>query len=224
MARFSRMHVLNTILDLGMVVIFNNPDPDTSIRIAEACYRGGAKVVEYTNRGDLAYQVFTGLTRHFAQAAPDLILGAGTILDPSMAALYIASGANFVVSPVFSPDVARTCNRHKVPYVPGCGSASEISAAEELGVEIVKVFPGSEVGGPSFVKNILGPCPWSSLMPTGAAVEISAENISAWFKAGAVAIGPGSKLILPELVQAGDFDAISERVAQVLAWIRQARP
>ena len=223
MARFDRMQVLNKILDLGLVPVFYNADLDTAIKIAATCSAAGAKVVEFTNRGDLAYEVFAGLVRHFSREDPSVILGVGSVIDPATAALYISSGANFVVGPVLNPEVARVCNRRKVPYMPGCGSASEISQAEELGVEICKIFPALEVGGPSFVKAILGPCPWTSLMPTGAAVETTQESIDAWFRAGVVAVAPGARLITSNLVDSGDFQAISARVGQMLSWIRQAR-
>ena len=150
------------------------------------------------------------------------MLGVGSVIDAPTAALYISAGANFVVGPVLNPEVARLCNRHKVAYSPGCGSVSEISDAEELGVEIVKVFPGTQVGGPAFVKAMRGPMPWTRLMPTGG-VDATRESIRAWFQAGAACVGMGSKLITKELVAAGDWDAISEKVAQVLAWIKEVR-
>lgn len=222
MARFTRMQVLNKVYELGLVPVFYHADLETAIKIVAACRAGGAEVVEFTNRGDLAFQVFAGLVGHFAKADPSVILGVGSVIDPGTAALYLSCGANFVVGPVLNPEVARVCNRRKVAYMPGCGSASEISAAEELGVEICKVFPGAEVGGPSFVKAILGPCPWTSIMPTGG-VEATRESVNAWFKAGVVAVGVGSNLITKDLVAKGDFDGISARVAQMLEWIRQAR-
>jgi 2-dehydro-3-deoxyphosphogluconate aldolase/(4S)-4-hydroxy-2-oxoglutarate aldolase len=127
-----------------------------------------------------------------------------------------------VVGPVLNPVVAKVCNRRKIAYSPGCGSASEISYAEELGAEIVKVFPGECVGGPTFVQSVLGPHPWTSIMPTGG-VDATWESIHDWFKAGVVAVGIGSKLIARELVAQGDYDALAQKVAQVLAWIREAR-
>ncbi len=222
MARFSRMEVLNSIFRLGLVPVFYHQDLDTAIKIVSACSAAGARVVEFTNRGDLAYEVFAGLVRHFARADPGVILGVGSVVDAGTAALYISSGANFVVGPVLNPEVARVCNRRKVPYAPGCGSASEISAAEELGVEIVKVFPGAEVGGPGFVKAMLGPCPWTRIMPTGG-VEATRESVEAWFKAGVAAVGVGSNLIRGDLVARGDFAAISANVARMLWWIKEAR-
>lgn len=222
MARFKRMTVLNTILELGLVPIFYNGDLEVAKQIVAACVKGGSRVVEFTNRGDFAFQVFTALAQHVAQAEPDVILGVGSVMDAPTAALYISAGASFVVGPVLNPEVARLCNRRKVAYVPGCGSATEISQAEELGVEIVKVFPGDSVGGPAFVKAVLGPCPWTLIMPTGG-VDPTEESVRAWFKAGVACVGIGSKLITKELVAARDFDALSKKVAQVLAWIKEVR-
>lgn len=222
MARFTRLQVLNKMVELGLVPVFYHPDVDTAIKIVEACAAGGAKVVEFTNRGDLAYEVFVSLVKHVNRNLPDVILGVGSIIDAPTAALYISSGANFVVCPILNPEVARLCNRRKIAYSPGCGSASEISQAEELGVEIVKIFPGDSVGGPEFVKALLGPCPWSSIMPTGG-VDATRESVSAWIKAGATCLGMGSKLITKELVAAKDWDSISAKTRQVLAWIKEAR-
>jgi 2-dehydro-3-deoxyphosphogluconate aldolase/(4S)-4-hydroxy-2-oxoglutarate aldolase len=222
MARFMRLDVLNKMIELGLVPVFYNGDVEVAKKIVAACSKGGAKVVEFTNRGDQAYLVFTELVRHFAEADPEVILGVGSVLDPVTAALYINSGANFVVGSVLNPEVAKVCNRRKIPYSPGCGSASEISYAEELGVEIVKVFPGSSVGGPAFVRSVLGPTPWTRIMPTGG-VDATRESIEGWFKAGVACVGAGSRLIVRDMVAAGDFDGIAEKVAQVLAWIREVR-
>ncbi|MBC7262038.1 MAG: bifunctional 4-hydroxy-2-oxoglutarate aldolase/2-dehydro-3-deoxy-phosphogluconate aldolase [Chloroflexi bacterium] len=222
MARFQRLEVYNEILRLGIVPIFHHSDLEVAKAIVAACAAGGAKVVEFTNRGDNAYRIFSDLVLHFTSADPSLILGVGSVLDPATAALYISSGANFVVGPVFNAEVARICNRRKVAYIPGCGSASEISEAEEWGVEIVKVFPGDAVGGPAFVKAILGPCPWARIMPTGG-VEATKESIAAWFRAGAVAVGIGSHLIRKEWVDDRNFAAITALTAQLLGWIREVR-
>jgi 2-dehydro-3-deoxyphosphogluconate aldolase/(4S)-4-hydroxy-2-oxoglutarate aldolase len=222
MARFSRLEVLNTMVELGLIPVFYHPHVETAKQIVAACRAGGARVVEFTNRGDFAFQVFTALAQHVTEAEPDVMLGVGSVIDAPTAALYIAAGANFVVGPVLNPQVARLCNRRKIAYSPGCGSASEISQAEELGVEIVKVFPGEAVGGPAFVRSVLGPCPWTRIMPTGG-VNATEDSIRAWFEAGVACVGMGSRLITKELVAAGDFDAIANKVAQVLAWIRDVR-
>jgi 2-dehydro-3-deoxyphosphogluconate aldolase/(4S)-4-hydroxy-2-oxoglutarate aldolase len=214
--------VLNTTVDLGLVPVFYNPDLEVAKRIVTACGAGGARVVEFTNRGDRAWNIFTQLIAWAEEVHPEIILGVGSVIDMPTAAMYIGSGANFVVGPVLNPEIARLCNRRKVAYSPGCGSVSEISQAEELGVEIVKVFPGTQVGGPAFVKAVRGPMPWTRIMPTGG-VDATEESIRAWFEAGVACVGMGSRLITKELVAAGDFEGISNKVVQVLAWIRDVR-
>ena len=222
MARFRRLEVLQTIIDTGLVPVFYHREPEVAVEVARACVRGGARVLEFTHRGDFAHRVFEDLERHCADELPELVLGVGSIRDPHTAALYLAAGASFVVGPVLEPQVARLSNGRKVAYVPGCGSATEIARAEELGCEIVKVFPGDSVGGPQFVKAILGPSPWSSIMPTGG-VDVTQESIGAWIGAGVVAVGVGSKLITKDVLKTGDYDALAQRVAQALQWIREAR-
>ena len=222
MAKHDRMTVLNTMADIGLVPVFYHADPKTTISIIEACAEGGARVIEFTNRGDLAYKVFVEAMEHVITNDIDVILGVGSIVDAPTAALYIASGANFVVGPLLNPDVARLCNRRKVPYSPGCGSASEIAQAEELGVEIVKMFPGSEVGGPAFVKNVLGPCPWTRIMPTGG-VDATRESLEAWFGAGVVCVGIGSKLLTKELLASGDYAALTAKIRETVATIKEVR-
>ena len=222
MARFDRLTVLNTVIEGGLVPVFYHSHVEVAKQIVGACVGGGARVVEFTNRGDRAWNVFTQLVEWVEKAHPGLIVGVGSVIDAPTAALYIGSGANFVVGPILNPEVARLCNRRKIAYMPGCGSATEISQAEELGVEIVKVFPGAEVGGPGFVKAVLAPMPWTRIMPTGG-VDATEESIRAWFRAGVACVGIGSKLITAEMVAAKDWDGVSNKVAQVLAWIREFR-
>lgn len=221
MAQFSRLRVLNTMIDTGLVPVFYHPDVETAAQVVESCLEGGARCIEFTNRGDGAHLVFGELMQRFGKGGR-AILGVGSVLDPGTAALYIQLGANFVVGPVLNEEVARVCNRRKIPYSPGCGSASEISAAEELGVEIVKIFPGSQVGGPGFVKAVRGPMPWTRIMPTGG-VDPTEENIRAWFEAGVACVGMGSKLIRKDLLAAGNYDEITRLVQQTIAWIAAIR-
>ncbi|MBN1994597.1 MAG: bifunctional 4-hydroxy-2-oxoglutarate aldolase/2-dehydro-3-deoxy-phosphogluconate aldolase [Anaerolineae bacterium] len=222
MAKFDRLTVLNTMIDTGLVPVFYHSNLEVAKKIAAACVTGGAKILEFTNRGDRAWHIFTQLIEWAEQTHPDLILGVGSVVDAPTAGMYIGSGANFVVGPLLNPEVARLCNRRKVAYSPGCGSVSEISEAEELGVEIVKIFPGGQVGGPAFVKAVRGPMPWTRLMPTGG-VDTTKEGIAAWITAGVACLGIGSKLIRKDLVAAGDYAAIEQNVRQVLAWIQEAR-
>jgi 2-dehydro-3-deoxyphosphogluconate aldolase / (4S)-4-hydroxy-2-oxoglutarate aldolase len=222
MARFSRMQVLNAMYDISLVPVFYHGDFETGKNVIAAVSRGGCRLVEFVNRGEHAFEVFSALEMHFRTADPGLILGAGSILDPYTAALYINAGANFVVGPTLNPEVARLCNRRKVPYSPGCGSASEISQAEELGCEICKIFPGEEVGGPKFVSSVLAPMPWTSLMPTGG-VDPTQESIAKWIDAGVVAMGMGSKLITAESIQAKDWQAIEDKVRATIAFVQEAK-
>lgn len=221
MAGFMRLEVLNAMLEDGLVPLFYHGEIETAVEIMRACGKGGARCVEFTNRGDKAHLVFQELVRQ-AETMPQVILGVGSVIEPGTAALYIQLGANFIVGPVLNPDVARLCNRRKVAYMPGCGTVSEISAAEELGVEICKVFPAGEIGGPSFIKSIRGPMPWTRLMPTGG-VKTTEENVSSWIKAGAACLGIGSNLVRKEDVATQDFEAIRERTSRVLGWIQSAR-
>ena len=186
--------------------------------VAAAVAEGGAPVLEFTNRGEKALSVFAEVVN----ANPKVVVGVGSVLDAPTAALFIAHGANFIVGPVFNPEVARLCNRRKIAYLPGCGSASEISTAEEYGVEIAKVFPGESVGGPGFIKAILGPMPWSRLMPTGG-VEANPESIGQWVKAGAAAVGLGSNLMRKEWLTAKTYDAISDLTKKCLTYVSDAR-
>jgi 2-dehydro-3-deoxyphosphogluconate aldolase/(4S)-4-hydroxy-2-oxoglutarate aldolase len=217
-----RMAVLGAMVAQGVVPVFYHPDADVCRKVIQACANGGAKCVEFTNRGDFASQVFLEVSRHFAEADKSVILGVGSVIDAPTAGLYIAYGAKFVVGPGFNVDVAKVCNRRKIPYHPGCGSATEISQAEEWGCEIVKVFPGGSVGGPDFVKNVLGPMPWSRIMPTGG-VDASEESLTKWFKAGIVACGIGSNLITKELLAAQDYAGIEKKVRDTVVLIARIR-
>ena len=222
MARFSRVQVWSTMEELGLVPLFYNSDVETAIKIVAAISAGGGKVIEFTNRGDRAFEVFRELVVHFEDADPSVILGVGSFLDVATAGLYINLGANFIVGSVTVAEVAKLCNRRKVVYCPGCATPTEVSFAEELGVEIVKVFPGSQIGGPGFVQAIKAPCPWAKIMPTGG-VAASYENLKGWFDAGVTCVGMGSKLVRKDLVAEQDWQGLTQLTAQCLAWIRQAR-
>lgn len=221
MAKYSRLYVLTQMIETGLVPIFYNSDIEIATRVVEACINGGARCVEFTNRGDQAHIVFEELIRRF-NPQENVILGAGSIVDPGTTSLYIQLGANFIVSPVLNPEMAYVCNRRKIAYSPGCGTVNDISQAEELGVEICKIFPGSQLGGAGFVKAVRGPMPWTRIIPTGG-VSPTEENIRGWIEAGAACVGMGSKLITREYLETGNYAAISKTVAQVLSWIKEAR-
>jgi 2-dehydro-3-deoxyphosphogluconate aldolase/(4S)-4-hydroxy-2-oxoglutarate aldolase len=215
MARFSKIAVLTAMSNTGMVPVFYNADLEVTKQVVKACYEGGVRAFEFTNRGEFAHEVFAELAKWVAKECPDMILGAGSIVDAPTAALYIQSGANFIVGPLFNAEVARLCNRRCLPYTPGCGSVTEIGTAQEAGCDLVKVFPAGEVGGPSFVKNIKAPMPWSMIMATGA-VEPTEENLSAWFKAGVTVVGMGSLLFPKEVIAQKDWAAISLKCREAL--------
>ncbi|MFA6505631.1 MAG: bifunctional 4-hydroxy-2-oxoglutarate aldolase/2-dehydro-3-deoxy-phosphogluconate aldolase [Treponemataceae bacterium] len=222
MARFSRLQVLNAMNEISLVPVFYHADLETAINVVAAVSRGGCKLVEFVSRGDHAFEVFSALDNHFRKEDPSLILGAGSIVDPYTAALYINVGANFIVGPMFNPEVAKICNRRQIPYSPGCGSASEISEAQEYGCEIVKVFPGESVGGPKFVKSILGPMPWTRMMPTGG-VKPTRESVTEWIEAGVVAMGMGSELITSDNIKAKNWKGIEEKVRETVALVQEIK-
>jgi 2-dehydro-3-deoxyphosphogluconate aldolase/(4S)-4-hydroxy-2-oxoglutarate aldolase len=209
------------MIDSGLVPVFYHGDVEVATKIVSALKDAGVRCFEFVNRGDQAQLVFGELVRRFRDT-DEVILGAGSVVDPVTAGQYIQLGANFIVGPILNPEVARVCNRRKVAYSPGCGTPSEISAAEELGVEIVKIFPGSQIGGPGFVKAVRGPMPWTYLMPTGG-VAPTEENLRGWFEAGVACVGIGSKLVRKDLVAAGDFDAIRELAVETLAIVKKIR-
>ncbi len=219
MAQFSKLETLTAMEEIGLIPVFYNKDFEVAVEIVNACFRGGCKIVEFTNRGDYAYQVFGRLSRHFSESDQDVILGVGSVVDPHTAALYINNGANLIVGPILNQEVAKVCNRRQIPYAPGCGTASEISLANEIGCDVIKVFPGGLVGGPSFVKAVLAPCPWFKLMPTGG-VSPTEESLNAWFETGVVCVGIGSKLINKDLVAAKDWTGIEANVRNALAIIK----
>jgi len=223
MARFSRIEVFLKMKETGMIPVFYHTEVETAQQVLKACYDGGVRVFEFTNRGDFAHEVFAELNKRAAQEFPDMILGIGSVVDAGTASLYIQLGANFVVSPVLKEDMAIVCNRRKILWCPGCGTLNDISRAEELGAEIVKIFPGSSVGGPKFVAAVKGPCPWTSIMPTGG-VEPTEENLKAWFDAGVTCVGMGSALFPKDAVAAKDWGKITELCRNALDMMKIVKP
>jgi len=190
--------------------------------VISACYRGGMTIFEFTNRGDLAHELFAELIKWSRTKMPDLILGVGTVVDAPTCALYIQMGAKYIVSPILNEEMARVCNRRKVLWLPGCATASEINKAEELGAEVVKLFPGPTVGGAKFLKAYLGPCSWSNIMPSGG-VSPTQENLSEWFDAGAFCVGMGSALITKDIITRADYGALEETARKVMKIISELK-
>lgn len=222
MSRFNRIEVALTMKENGMVPVFFHKDIEVCKQVLKACYDGGVRVFEFTNRGDRAHLVFQELIIWAEKEAPEMILGVGSVVDAGTTSLYIQLGASFIVSPILNPDMAKVCNRRKIGWSPGCGSLSEISQAEELGAEIVKIFPASQVGGPSFIKAISGPCPWTSIMPTGG-VSPDEENLRGWINAGAYCVGMGSQLMVKDANGNFDYQAITEKTKIAIAIIKKLR-
>lgn len=220
MAGFNKIQVLTAMSETGMVPVYYSNNIETAKQVVKACYEGGVRAFEFTNRGDFAQEVFGELVKFAAKECPELILGIGSIVDPATAALYIQLGANFVVGPLFNPEIAKVCNRRLIPYTPGCGSVSEIGFAQEVGCDLCKIFPAGNVGGPSFVSNIKAPMPWSLIMATGA-VEPTEENLSAWMKAGVTCVGMGSKLFPKEAIASGNWQEITRLCKEALEIIRK---
>jgi len=222
MARFTRIQVATKMAETGMVPVFFHKDADTCKKVIGACYRAGVRVFEFTNRGDFAHETFSEIKKWAAIECPELMLGVGSVLDAPTAALYIQLGTDFVVSPLLNEDIAPVVNRRKILWSPGCGSVTEISKAESLGVEIVKIFPGSQVGGPKFVAAVKGPMPWTSIMPTGG-VEPTEANLTEWFKAGVTCVGMGSQLISSELIKNNDYAKLEENVRIAMELVKKLR-
>ncbi len=219
--RFSRIKACQVMAETGMVPVFYHSDLETSKQVLKACYEGGVRAFEFTNRGDFAHEIFGELNKWAAKECPEMILGIGSIVDAGTASLFLQLGANFVVGPLLNPDIFKVCNRRQVAYIPGCGSVSEVGYAQELGAEVVKVFPG-DVVGPGFIKGLKAPMPWSNVMVTGG-VTPTEENLTKWFSAGVTAVGMGSNLFPKDVIAAKDWGKITEMCKEALAIIAKIR-
>ncbi len=221
MAKYDKIQVLTAIRETGIVPVFYNGDIEISKNVLKACYEGGIRAFEFANRGDFAQEVFKELVKYANAELPGMIMGIGSVVDPGTAALYLQLGANFVVGPLFNPAIAPICNRRNVPYAPGCGSVSEVGAAQEAGCDLCKVFPG-DVLGPAFVKGLRAPMPWSKLMVTGG-VKPTRENLEGWFKAGVYCVGMGSNLFPKDAIAAGDWARITTLCRDALDIVEKVR-
>lgn len=221
MAQFSRIKVVEEMERTGFVPLFYHGDIDVATKVLKACFDGGATVIEFTNRGDFAHEVFREMSKYALEHCPGLILGVGSVTDAASASYYMSIGANFIVTPVFRKDIAIVCNRRKVAWFPGCGSLTEITIAEEMGCEVVKLFPGG-IYGPGMVKAVKAPQPWTKVMPTGG-VTTEESNLKAWFDAGVTCVGLGSKLISKQVLQEGRFEELREKVSATRKFIQSIR-
>lgn len=222
MARFKRLDVFKALQEVPIVPVFFHSDLDVCYEVLKACYNGGIRAFEFTNRGDAAHEIFRALELKCQEEFPEMVLGIGSLVEPGTTSLYLQMGANFVVSPILNEEMAKVCNRRKVAWMPGCGSLSEISKAEELGAEVVKIFPASQVGGPDFIKASRGPMPWSCIMPTGG-VKPTEENLTTWFSAGAFCVGLGSQLISKDVIERKAYTELEETVKKAVAIAKAAK-
>ena len=222
MSRFERLNVYKTIYSDGMIPLFYNKNKQEAKAIAEALYQGGSRILEFTNRGEGALEVFSFLVNTAPQSFPEMVIGAGTITDAPAAALFIAYGADFIVGPNFDEEIAKLCNKKRIPYIPGAATINEIIRAEEFGAELIKVFPGSTIGGPKFIDAIKGPLPKTKVMPTGG-VSVDEANLREWFKTGVPCVGMGSQLISKKFMEEKDYKTITELTEKVLRIIKTIR-
>lgn len=221
MAKFDKVSVLNKIGSTGVVPVFYHSNIEVAKHVMKACYEGGVRAFEFTNRGDFAHEVFAEIVKYAIQECPEMAVGAGSIVDAATAALYIQSGASFIVGPLFNPEIAKTCNRRLVPYIPGCGSVTEVGYAQEAGCDVCKIFPG-DVLGTKLVKGLLAPMPWSKLMVTGG-VEPTQENIASWMKAGVFCVGMGSKLFPKSKILEKDWNYITQACREALTFVANSK-
>lgn len=222
MAKYSRSEVFAAMKSTGVVPVFFHSDIEVCKNVVKACYEGGIRVFEFVNRGDFAHEVFSELNKYALKELPGMILGVGSLVEPATTAMYIQAGANFIVAPLLNEEMAKVCNRRGVAWSPGCATISEISKAQELGAEIVKLFPASEIGGPSFVKAVKAPMPWTNIMPTGG-VNTSEENLKGWFDAGVTCVGMGSNLFPKDIMEAKNYGALADKAKELIATIQKVK-
>lgn len=219
--RFNKIEVITAMQKTGLVPVFYHQDVEVAKQVLKACYKGGVRAFEFTNRGDFAHEVFGKLVKYAAIECPEMIMGIGSVVDAPTASMYIQLGANFIVGPLFNPDIAKVANRRLIPYAPGCGSVSEVGFAQEMGCDLCKVFPG-DVLGPAFIKGLKAPMPWSNLMVTGG-VKPEESNLKAWFDAGVTCVGMGSNLFPAELIKSENWDGITKLCADTIAIIQKVK-
>lgn len=218
MIKKTKKRVSEILLDAGMIPVFYNSDTELSKDVVQACYKGGVKAFEFTNRGTNALEVFKSLRKYVDENNLDILLGAGTILDEDTARDFAEAGADFLVSPILNKKIANYANEKGLYWIPGCATLTEISKAGGLGAEIIKIFPGA-VLGPDFVSAVKAPMPWLKLMPTGG-VELNEANLSSWYKAGVVCVGIGSQLITKTILEQKDFEALEMTIKSTLEIIK----
>jgi len=215
MKRISKEEINNIIIGIGMVPLFYFGDWGKAVKATKAVYDGGCRVIEFTNRGEMALDVFKKIVELQKNEYPEMVIGVGSIIDALSAVNFIKEGADFIVGPTFDKEVAEICNKKDILYIPGASTPTEIANSYKSGSEIIKIFPASSLGGPGFIKAILGPMPWLKLMVTGG-VKADQDEIKKWFEAGVVCVGLGSDLINKSIIEKEKFNIITDKVAKIL--------
>jgi len=212
--------VLNSILSQGMLPLFYYEDAEVSLEITRSLYKAGVRILEYTNRGKQALENFKVLKKAQKKELTDLTIGIGTIKNISEAEMFMDAGADFIVSPITNPEVAKAVHKQKLLWIPGCMTPTEIYAAQKHGAELIKIFPAN-ILGPGFVSSVKELFPGLLFIPTGG-VEADAENISSWFHAGVCAVGMGSKLISKDILERRLYDQLYHDTLNVLELVKAA--
>lgn len=217
---FSKQQIKDEMKRTAVVPLFTHDNPEVAQAVLEAAYLGGVRVFEFTNRKKNSFEVFQHLLSH-RQRFPDLMLGIGTIMDGATTQKFIEAGADFIISPILKLEMSDVCHRYDKLWLPGCATLTEIVTAKEHGAEVIKIFPGS-VLGPGFVSSIMPVVPDLNLMITGG-VEPNEQNLSAWFKAGAMCVGMGSQLFTKEILEQHQWDILKQKVADALSIVKKIK-
>lgn len=212
----NKLEVLNRIIGCGVVAVVRADSTAEALHISEACVKGGVTGIEITFTIQNAEEVIKALASNYADHQ-EVVIGAGTVLDAATARIAILAGAQFIVSPCFDEDTARLCNLYQVPYMPGCMTITEMKNALQLGVDIIKLFPGNAFG-PEFIKAVKAPLPQVNIMPTGG---VSLDNVDQWIKNGCIAVGVGGNLVAP--AKTGDYGKITNYASEYVKKVQEAR-
>jgi 2-dehydro-3-deoxyphosphogluconate aldolase / (4S)-4-hydroxy-2-oxoglutarate aldolase len=218
----TRKEINQLIRKHSFLPLFNPDDYEVCKNVIQAVYDGGVRMFECTNRSANAFEVFEKLAPYVEQHMPDMVLGAGTIMDDQSAKKFYEAGAQFIVSPVIPQSVADFCQHHDIFWCPGASTLNEIVHAHTLGADMVKIFPANLLGGVEFLKAIMGPCPWVRVMPTGG-VDGTEKNLRGWFEAGVQCVGLGSQLFKKEIIAAKNYDALRTEAKRIVGIITQIR-
>ncbi len=208
--KFTKEQLYAKLNEVPIMPLFNHPDLAVSKSVVKACYDGGIKVFEYTNRGEGAALIFAELVKYIRQELPEMAIGIGTVFTAEEAEYFVSLDTDFIVQPIMNPAVGEVCNKHKIAWMPGVMTVTELYNAQQAGADIIKIFPAN-VLGTAFVKAMKAPMPHAKVMVTGG-VEPNEENLKGWFSAGVTAVGMGSQLFPKDVLASGNYQQIEEVV------------